>query len=71
MLKTFSVYRANYAALELVDALRNTAPEFPFETNLYKIVGNFHTEAPVRPITYSPIQQVTIPLPRVPIISPQ
>ena len=42
MLKTFSVYRANYAALELVDALRNTAPESPFETTLYKIVGNFH-----------------------------
>ena len=76
--ETSSADQATYAALKLVNALRNTSPEAPFVTFgyaqlsiLHQISELFQTSEPVSLMPTSPTPQVTMPLPKVPIMSPQ
>ena len=76
--KTSTTDQAGYASLKLVNALRNTSPEAPFVTFgyaqlsiLHQISELFQTSEPVILMPTSPTPQVTMPLPKVPIMSPQ
>ena len=72
---TSSADQATYAALKIVNALRNPSPEAPFAKVgydqlyvLYQLSELFQTAAPVRIIPTSPTQKSTIKLPKVPIM---
>ena len=78
MPKTSSADQATYAVLKIVNALRNPSPESPFVTFgyaqpsvLHQLSIFFQTTAPVCLMLASPTPQMTIKLPKVPLMLPQ
>ena len=76
--KISSADQATYTSKQIVNTLQNPAPAYPFATfgdvhiaSLHQYAEIFQTAAPVHTIYTSPMPQVIIPLPKVPIMSPQ